>query len=64
MFLIHRCVSSGIFEKIICYENAKETWDTLERLYTRDGKLKKARLQALRRQYEMLIVEKGESISQ
>jgi len=33
-------------------------------LYSRDGKLKKVRLQARRRQYEMLTMEEGESISQ
>jgi len=57
MFLIHQGVSSEIFEKIMCYENEKETWDTLEKVYFRDGKLKKLRFQASRRQYEMLTME-------
>jgi len=64
MFLIHQCVSSEIFKKNMRYENAMEIWDTLEILYSRDGKLKKVRLQAGRRQYEMLTMEEGESISQ
>jgi len=34
MFLIHRCMNGDIFEKIMHYENAKETWDTLEWLYS------------------------------
>src|SRR4030066_2351501 len=38
--------------------------DALERLYSGDGKLKKVRLQALRRQYEVLTMEEGETISQ
>jgi len=36
----------------------------LEKLYSWDGKLKKVRLQALRRQYEVLTMEEEESISQ
>ena len=52
---MHQSVSNGIFQKIMHYESAKETWDvleklyagdTLEKLYAGDGKLKKVRLQA------------------
>jgi hypothetical protein len=64
MFLMHQSVSDEIFEKIMHYESVKETWDALERLYSRDGKLKKVRLQALRRQYEVLTMEEEESVSQ
>ena len=61
---MHQSVSNEIFEKIMHYGSAKETWDALEKLYSGDGKLKKVRLQALRRQYEVLIMEEEESISQ
>jgi hypothetical protein len=64
MFLMHQSVSDEIFEKIMHYGSAKETWDALERLYSRDGKLKKVRLQALRRQYEVLTMEEEEFVSQ
>jgi len=64
MFLMHQRVSNDIFEKIMHYESAKETWDALEKLYVGDGKLKKVRLQALRRQYEVLTVEEDETVSQ
>lgn len=43
MFLIHQSVSNDIFEKIMHYESAKETWDAMEKLYAGDGKLKKVR---------------------
>ena len=49
MFLMHQSVSNEIFEKNMHYESVKETWDALEKLYVGDGKLKKVRLQALRR---------------
>jgi len=64
MFLMHHSISNEIFEKIMHYESAKETWDALEKLYAGDGKLKKVRLQALRRQYEVLTMEEDETVSQ
>jgi len=57
MFLIHQCVNSEIFYKIMRYESSKETRDALEKLYSGAGKLKKVRIQALRRQYEVLTKE-------
>ena len=36
----------------------------MEKLYSGDGKLKKVRLQALRRQYEVLTMEEEESVGQ
>jgi hypothetical protein len=51
MFLMHPSVNNEIFVKIMHYESAKETREALEKLYSGDGKLKKVRLQALRRQY-------------
>lgn len=63
MFFMHQSVSNEIFEKIVHYESAKEeTWEALEKLYS--GKLKKVRLQVLRRQYEVLTMEEEETISQ
>ena len=53
MFLMHQSVSYEIFEKNMHYESVKETWDALEKLYVGDGKLKKVRLQALRRLIEV-----------
>ncbi|XP_039688653.1 lisH domain-containing protein C1711.05-like [Medicago truncatula] len=57
-------VSNEIFKKIMHYESAKETLDALEKLYSGDGKLKKVRLQALRRHYEVLTMEEEEFVSQ
>ncbi|XP_058759994.1 uncharacterized protein LOC131633297 [Vicia villosa] len=41
MFLIHQSGSNEIFEKIMHYGSAKETWDAMEKLYFGDDKLKK-----------------------
>ena len=53
LFLIHQCVDSNVFEKIIEEETAKGAWDKLKSLYGGDEKLKKVKLQTLRKQYEM-----------
>ena len=64
LFIIHQCLDADIFEKIVHCENAKEAWDTLARNYCGDEKLKKVRLQALRRQYELLQMTEGETVNQ
>lgn len=50
LFLIHQCVDSNIFEKIIEEETSKDVWDTLKKLYGGDEKFNKVKLQALRKQ--------------
>ncbi|GAU22886.1 hypothetical protein TSUD_376970 [Trifolium subterraneum] len=57
------CVDSNIFEKIIEEETAKGARDTLKKIYGGDEKLKKVKLQALRKQYEMTQMNEGETVS-
>lgn len=52
--LIHHCVDSNVFEKIIEKETIRDVWVTLKKLYGGDEKLKKVKLQSLRKQYENL----------
>lgn len=52
LFLIHQCVDLNIFRKTIEQETTKETWNTLKKMYGGDEKLKKGKLQSLRKQYE------------
>ncbi|GAU25658.1 hypothetical protein TSUD_265850 [Trifolium subterraneum] len=63
LFIIHQCVDSNIFEKIIEEEAAKGACDTLKKIYGGDEKLKKVKLQALRKQYEMTQMNEGETVS-
>ena len=49
LFIIHQCVNADNFQKIRSIDTAKKTWDTLEKSYARDSKLKKVKLQTLRR---------------
>jgi hypothetical protein len=64
LFIIHQCVDPNIFEKIIEEESVKGAWDTLKKIYGGDEKLKGIKLQALRRQYEMLVMNDQETIAE
>ncbi|KHN25967.1 Retrovirus-related Pol polyprotein from transposon TNT 1-94, partial [Glycine soja] len=61
--ILHQCVNQAIFEKIARSETSKAAWDVLASSYAGDQKLKKVRLQTLRRQYELLGMEESETIA-
>ncbi|XP_030448004.1 uncharacterized protein LOC115670781 [Syzygium oleosum] len=63
LFYIFQAIDSSIFEKVANSKTAKEAWDTLIKIYKGVEKVQKVRLQTLRRQYELLQMEKSESIS-
>jgi len=63
LFLIHQCVVSNIFEKIQASSSAKEAWDILAKCYISGDKVRKVRLQSLRRQYELQQMEASERIA-
>ncbi|XP_006595267.1 uncharacterized protein LOC114381587 [Glycine soja] len=64
LFIIHQCVDADNFQKIRSVDTAKKAWDTLEKSYAGDNKLKKVKLQTLIRQYELLQMSDQESISE
>ncbi|KAK2404089.1 hypothetical protein QL285_053465 [Trifolium repens] len=63
LFLIHQCVDSKVFEKIADEETSKAAWDILQKSYGGDAKVKKVKLQALKRQYELMQMKDDEKIS-
>ena len=63
LFLIHQYVDCDVFEKIIEVETTKGAWEKLKSLYDGDEKLKKVKLQTLRKKYEMLQMKEDEYIS-
>ncbi|KAK2353501.1 putative mitochondrial protein [Trifolium repens] len=63
LFLIHQCVDSKVFEKIADAETFKDAWDILQKSYGGDAKVKKVKLQALKRQYELLQMKNDESVA-
>ena len=64
LFIIHQCVDADNFQKIRFADTAKKAWDTLEKSYAGDSKLKKVKLQTLKRQYELLQMSDQESIGE
>ncbi|XP_052724613.1 uncharacterized protein LOC128194056 [Vigna angularis] len=60
--LLHQCVSSTIFQKVLKATTAKEVWDILQDGYGNSGKVKKIRLQSLQRQYELLCMGEQETL--
>jgi len=62
-FLIYQCVNSKIFNKISKAATAKEAWGILIKTYGDGDKIKKVKLQTLRRQFEFLNMEESETIS-
>ena len=63
LFLIHQCVDPSIFEKIIDEDTAKGAWHTLKKFYGGDKKLKKVKVQGLKKQYENTKMKEDESIT-
>lgn len=61
LFLIHQCVDSNNFQKISSAETSKEAWNILQKCYAGAEKVKKVRLQTLRKQYENMSMEEQES---
>jgi len=61
--ILHQCVNQAIFEKIARSKTSKAAWNVLASSYAGDQKLKKVRLQTLRRQYELLGMEESETIA-
>ncbi|XP_019419076.1 PREDICTED: uncharacterized protein LOC109329725 [Lupinus angustifolius] len=64
LFMIHQCVDESNFEKISNAKTAKEAWDSLEKCYAGAEKVKKVKLQTLRREYELLQMRDGDTIAE
>ncbi|GAU24779.1 hypothetical protein TSUD_356080 [Trifolium subterraneum] len=64
LFLIHQCVDSKVFEKIADATTSKDAWDILQKSYGGDAKVKKVKLQALKRQFELLEMKNDEAVAE
>ncbi|GAU46479.1 hypothetical protein TSUD_177070 [Trifolium subterraneum] len=63
LFLIHQCVGAKVFEKIADATTSKDAWDILQKIYEGDAKVKKVKLQALKRQFELLEMKSDVTIA-
>jgi hypothetical protein len=64
LFLIHQCVDMGNFKRISAAPSAKQVWDILAKSYAGFEKLKKIRLQTMRRKYELLQMNEQENVTE
>ena len=64
LFIIHQSVDAYILEKILGVNTTKEALDILAKSYEGAEKLKKVKLQTLRRQYKLLQMNDQESLAE
>ncbi|XP_017418247.1 uncharacterized protein LOC108328873 [Vigna angularis] len=61
---VSQCVSPKIFNKISKAATAKEVWDILVKTYGDGDRNIKVKLQALRRQFEILVMDESETVAE
>ncbi|XP_047179954.1 uncharacterized protein LOC124846677, partial [Vigna umbellata] len=64
LLIIHQCVDDKHFEKIQNVASAREAWNILVGYHAGGEKVKKVKVQSLRRQYEHLLMEDGDKVSE
>ncbi|XP_047252753.1 uncharacterized protein LOC124887324 [Capsicum annuum] len=55
-------IDRPILETILCKETSKDIWDSMKKKYQGTTRVKRAQLQALRRDFETLQMKEGESV--
>ncbi|GAU43485.1 hypothetical protein TSUD_91950 [Trifolium subterraneum] len=63
LFYIQQNCDTQHFEKIAKCRKSKEAWDILESYHEGGAKVKKVKLQAYRRQYESMVMEENQKVS-
>lgn len=63
LFIINQCLNSENFAKIRSAKSAKEAWDILEKSYAGADKVKRVKLQSLRKQFENLHMKEEENVA-
>ncbi|CAH9143229.1 unnamed protein product, partial [Cuscuta epithymum] len=63
LFLLHQSVDDSHFQKISSAKTSQEAWKILEQSHSGGDKVKKARLQTLKRQFELLKMMDSETIA-
>jgi len=63
LFLIHQCVDPQNFAKIASTTSAEQAWDILANAYAGSDKLKRVKMQTLKRQFKLLHMNEKEGIA-
>ncbi|XP_016574053.1 uncharacterized protein LOC107871651 [Capsicum annuum] len=59
---LFQAIDRPILETILCKETSKDIWDSMKKKYQGIARVKRAQLQALRRDFETLQMEEGELV--
>lgn len=59
---LFQAIDRTILETILKKETAKDIWDSLKQKYQGTARVKRAQLQALRKEFEVLHMKEGESV--
>ena len=59
---LFQAIERPILETILCKETSKDIWDSMRKKYQGTARVKRAQLQALRRDFETLQMKEGEFV--
>jgi hypothetical protein len=62
--VIAQAVPDAVFMTISQKDTAKEAWDTIKEMHVGDSRVKKARVQALRREFDWLSMNESEGVGE
>ncbi|KAL5190609.1 hypothetical protein HKD37_04G010009 [Glycine soja] len=60
---LFQVIDRSILETILCKETSKDIWDSIKKKYEGSNRIKRAQLQALRKEFEMLHMKNDESVT-
>ncbi|XP_074356633.1 uncharacterized protein LOC141696386 [Apium graveolens] len=60
---LFQAIDRSILETILSKETSKDIWDSMKKKYQGSARVKRAQLQALRKEYENLQMKDGESVT-
>ncbi|KAK2970503.1 hypothetical protein RJ640_013575 [Escallonia rubra] len=61
---LFQAIDRSILETILCKDTSKQIWDSMKKKYQGNARAKRVQLQALRREFEALQMNFGESVSE
>ncbi|XP_011034020.1 PREDICTED: uncharacterized protein LOC105132309 [Populus euphratica] len=61
---LFQAIDRSLLETILKKDTAKDIWDSLKQKYQGKARVKRAQLQALRKEWEMLQMKAGESVNE
>lgn len=60
---LFQAIDRSILETILCKETSKDIWDSMKNKYAGSTRMKRAQLQVLRKEFEMLQMKNDESVT-